>query len=382
MALSARRRPGFTLVELLVVITIIGMLVALLLPAVQAVRGRARQTQCMNNVKNIALAMISHESSKQQFPGFTQLVKRGTNEYAAVAYSTSDRKFVVGTDTAQNAASMSWAAVLMPRLERGDIWDSIVAPPDKTVPVPMPKMEVLECPADTDVTSQPDTPGLSYSVNTGGWDPHESDGDLEVSNTKGDTVDNGLFFDLAGYDRLNTKGPTTRLGSIKDGAGTTIMLAENTHKTYLTSSNTPVFSWLFGSSKSPVAGGANLKIGAEQQLGVVWVVPSSGEAPPPAEQERIGYDTLQAGEFDPSTPRFARPASTHGSGANIAFCDGHTHFLADTIEYKVYVQLMTPNGRKCEDPASHRGTNTSALSAADPIKIYRNAPPLAERDFE
>jgi prepilin-type N-terminal cleavage/methylation domain-containing protein/prepilin-type processing-associated H-X9-DG protein len=62
------RRPAFTLVELLVVIAIIGVLVALLLPAIQAAREAARRRQCTNNVKQMALGFMNHESSMQHFP--------------------------------------------------------------------------------------------------------------------------------------------------------------------------------------------------------------------------------------------------------------------------------------------------------------------------
>ncbi len=64
----ARRTVGFTLVELLVVIAIIGILVALLLPAIQAAREAARRTQCVNNVKQMALAAANYESTHGVFP--------------------------------------------------------------------------------------------------------------------------------------------------------------------------------------------------------------------------------------------------------------------------------------------------------------------------
>ena len=376
MAQSSRRRPGFTLVELLVVIAIIGMLVALLLPAVQAVRARARQTQCLNNIKNLALAAINYESAKGQMPGLTQLVKQGTNDYASAVYDAGSRKWAIQKVTAttkpqlDNVAGMSWAAMLLPRLERNDIWDSIVQP--QTAKVPMPQMEVFVCPADSDVLSQPDIQGLTYSANCGAWDWDSSDNFL--SGAKGDTADNGVFFDLAAYDRLtNVKGPTSRMGAMKDGAGTTLMLAENIHKSYTTSANVPWFSWLSGTHGRPAV---------EQQLGFVWIVPPSGTTAPSPNvtnsidsQERISGDTAALGYFDSGFPRFARPASSHGGGANVAFCDGHSQYLRDDIDYKVYQALMTPNGRKCIDPPRTANLNQ------DPMLSFRTGPPLTEKDY-
>ena len=79
MSITFRKSSGFTLVELLVVIAIIGVLVALLLPAVQAAREAARRSQCINNSKNIALAAINNHDVNKHFP-----VDEDYSEYGGV----------------------------------------------------------------------------------------------------------------------------------------------------------------------------------------------------------------------------------------------------------------------------------------------------------
>jgi prepilin-type N-terminal cleavage/methylation domain-containing protein/prepilin-type processing-associated H-X9-DG protein len=378
MATSSRRqtRLGFTLVELLVVIAIIGMLVALLLPAVNAARKAGRQAQCLNTIKNLSLAMVAYDSSRGQLPGFSQLIKRDPTNYANLDYDSSLRKVTVittPTSQLQNVKGFSWLAVLLPRLERADLWDAIVNPPDKAIPVPLPVIgDIAVCPEDSDVKSQPDVPALSYSVNTGAWDRDNSKNFLFPTTSKpnqGDTADNGIFFSYADYDRAGVSGPKMRISAIKDGAGTTIMMAENIHKSYesTTSNGSPAFGWMSGN---------------EQQLGVVWVVPTNGtSAPQPGntinDQERLNGNDSQLVTFDPTIPRFARPASGHSGGFNVAFCDGHSKFQRDDIDYTVYQQLMTPNGRKCVDP-----TNTTNFNSGTPIYGFRTLAPLAEKDFE
>lgn len=382
MATTRRRHAAFTLVELLVVITIIGMLVALLLPAVQGARERGRQLTCLNNVKNISLAAISYDSSKGQLPGYTQLIKVAPTWYATINYDSTTRKFTgkpvevpnpAAPGALDNVAGFSWATMLLSRLERNDIWDQIVQPNLATagnystaVPTQIPPVEVFVCPSDRDVTSQPELPGLTYSMNTGGWDPRGSNGQLTLSPTVGDKVENGIAFDLAQYDRQKVTGPKSRMSAINDGAGTTLMFAENSHKLYdsTVSTGEPAFGWLKGN---------------EQQLGFVWVVPTTGTAPVPGnavtDQEALNRDSVGAGNYIANAPRFARPASPHSGGMNVAFCDGHGMFLRDDIDYVVYQQLVTPNGRKSVNPAN-KGDNGAAMTA------FRNAPPLAEKDYQ
>jgi prepilin-type N-terminal cleavage/methylation domain-containing protein/prepilin-type processing-associated H-X9-DG protein len=361
MSTSSRRRLAFTLVELLVVITIIGMLVALLLPAVNAVRERAKQTQCTNNLKQHSLAMIAYATDKGNFPGYSQYVQRGRNVWVAGEVGSGGQVRVRSINDKANAWQVSWAAMLLPRIDRQDIWDQIVDNSLDPGPEIRP-VDVFVCPSDSDVKARIGLAGLSYSTNTGGWDPRNRRGDLVISSNTGDTLDNGVFFDRE--SKLQSS-----LSSIHDGSSTTIMLTENIHKDYenssvpLASPKAP-FTWLAGT---------------EQQLGVVWV---PNVAPDFDEQERINGVTSDATgklpPFVPNTPRFARPASGHGDGVNAAFCDGHTGYIKKDIDYIVYQQLLTAKGSKCVDPADH----ANGLNQGEAIYEFQHAQPLSEQDFE
>lgn len=100
------QRIGFTLVELLVVIAIIGILVALLLPAIQAARAAARRTQCQNNLHNIGVALHSFHSANKMFP-----------------YGANDGDCEAGTPPRE---LLSWRIKLLPYIERQPLFDALL----------------------------------------------------------------------------------------------------------------------------------------------------------------------------------------------------------------------------------------------------------------
>jgi prepilin-type N-terminal cleavage/methylation domain-containing protein len=191
-----RKATGFTLVELLVVITIISMLMALLLPAVQSARESARRATCMNNQKQLSLAMIQYEGANRNFPGYLNTIT---------------------TDAAATTRPASWLVPLFPYIERADLYrqwrDSTLAPAT-------PFMRLLICPSDPpDTTGPSTTPPLAYVVNCGLPD---SSG-IEPGTTKQSTA---VFHNIS-----TAVSPRITMSldyiSQHDGSSTTLMLSEN-----------------------------------------------------------------------------------------------------------------------------------------------------------
>ncbi|TWU00287.1 hypothetical protein Pla108_12360 [Botrimarina colliarenosi] len=104
------RRSAFTLVELLVVIAIIGLLVAMLLPAVQAAREAARRSQCVNNLRQLGLAVQNYESARRQLPPGYVIDEASPNRDA---------------ETGDGPPGWGWAAHLLPQLEETALADQI-----------------------------------------------------------------------------------------------------------------------------------------------------------------------------------------------------------------------------------------------------------------
>jgi prepilin-type N-terminal cleavage/methylation domain-containing protein/prepilin-type processing-associated H-X9-DG protein len=112
--MRAKKLRGFTLVELLVVIAIIGILVALLLPAIQAAREAARRNQCVNNLKQQGLALLMHHDSKKLFP-------QGRNGKSPGPAVTNPPAGQLPTPL-----PVSWAFQILPYMEQNAIFDSLV----------------------------------------------------------------------------------------------------------------------------------------------------------------------------------------------------------------------------------------------------------------
>lgn len=317
-------RRGFTLVELLVVIAIIGVLVGLLLPAVQSARETARKTTCNNNQRNIALAMVdaSLAGGNSAFPGWAD-------------------ETMVQSGTRRTSLAIPWSAKLLPRVENQTLWEQI-ATDNNGSGFPWnepPKLEIFACPSDA--VTNPKLGLLSYVVNAGLPDPLTPD--VLTGATQSDLKPNGVCHDL----RTGRKGVKVKPGAdIKDGQSTTLLISENVHRDETT--------WLSPVQATQLGGTTDMSMNPEQRFGFMWVW-DSGTAPgKPANNllQPFNRDMDNAAEYSTKAlgSRYARPASEHPDVFVVAFCDGTTRDVRQDIEYRVYQQLMTPNGLKAEIP--------------------------------
>jgi prepilin-type processing-associated H-X9-DG protein len=275
------------LVELLVVVTIISMLAALLLPAVMSARGRARIAQCVNNQKELGLAILHFESAKGRLPGYRNTVVDKT---------------VVGTPV---STAVSWVPVLLPYLGRSDLWEdttqgwrsfasgAAVAPP---------KISGLICPDDSSTTANTQ---VTYVVNSASNRPVDPPGTIA-----------GLFRDCY-------YGPSTT-PSNQPAAGSIVRLTDvhTPSRTILLSENEVVRNWSLSATDGNVAASA-LTPAAFGFTG--WDYATGSTTPIITITNGLGQNTTV-------TP----PSSIHAGIVNVTFCDGHVESLSDDAQCGTY----------------------------------------------
>jgi prepilin-type N-terminal cleavage/methylation domain-containing protein len=364
-----RRIAGFTLVELLVVIAIIGMLMALLLPAVQSARETARRAVCLNNEKQLVTAMQNYDASKGEVPGYVNAIAKG-------AASASDLHGRMAT----------WVIMLFPYMDRTPEWAQWSDPSVSNINLPTPYMELLVCPSNPPATR--DAPWLAYAVNCGrqdssltgsvGSSPPQSP--TTAVGQQAEKFSNGVFFNRFNDPKLaddwyHVTGTTPQrftqfsmsIGKIPDGSSNTLMLSENTAAYRYTDNENKQGPTRFTNGD---ALHQYLKpVHAECTTGMVWdkTAMTSPTAPPTSPAQKInGTDKTyeprgklsgQLGVSPSPFPDFttaqayyyARPSSFHPGGVNASFCGGEILFLREDIDYNVYKQLMTSDGKHSDD---------------------------------
>jgi prepilin-type N-terminal cleavage/methylation domain-containing protein/prepilin-type processing-associated H-X9-DG protein len=316
--MARNTRQGFTVVELLVVIAIIGVLMALLLPAVNMAREAARRMSCTNNLRQFGVAKASYETAKQILP--------------SVRYFHSAAK---PNNASSTTHALTWVHAFATELGRPELTSLIEtnasSPPAAGLGrVGGGAMKVMICPSDNSDT-QMDYKS-SYAANGGRFN-------IENGSNPIDHFANGSL--------ANTlKGSMDTFGIVKgsssdiaggDGASNTIQFAENVD----------VVDWADATQ--------------EHYSSILWF-------PSPTVALNKGYDPRSKGTSSPlyggmGAEAYARPSSQHPGGFNVCFADGSVKFIAESVDYTVYARLMTSNGRKAKQPGSTAAGDTPAWQA-------------------
>ena len=321
-----RTRNGFTLVELLVVIAIIGVLVALLLPAVQAAREAARRGQCSNHLKQFALAALNYESTHKRLPA----ARKGCdgNYYPIPACQQNPpAAAAAGYEQRENGASVF--VMLLPYLEQQALYDQFdigvkVIWDDKgsskkwyddpvLLQAVATRPDVMVCPSDSDLQPYSDythDKPVSQAA-TGSYAGVAGDvGPPDGTDTLGRVDPRGKLFTL----KDNNTGVfyyarQHKISQITDGASNTLFFGE-TISGHLTTNNN---IWTNGnrgnSSMRTTATPLNTPIG----LGAHTVTPGS----------HGGFNSM------------------HPAGANFAYGDGSVTYVTDDIDHVAYRAMST-----------------------------------------
>lgn len=291
--LSKNRGYGFTLVELLVVIAIIGMLVALLLPAVQQAREAARRSSCINNMKQIGLAIANYELSKGVYPS-----------------SNTDDLFV--WDDGGALPNHSWASLILPYFEEAGLNDlidysvSAMAPQNRAAAGRV--LPIYRCPSyiGPALTEDAHYPPAVYAIGN-----YVSVGASDVDHIYAISLKpEGVIFPKSHI----------RAKEVTDGISKTMFIAESREERMRV--------WIDGRTA------ANTALAYDIDNGVLGSVISLNYTP-------YYSDGDVACDYGPS--------SMHAGGAYHLFGDGSVHFLLNSINAATYIGLCTRAGGEVID---------------------------------
>ncbi|HLJ10956.1 MAG TPA: DUF1559 domain-containing protein [Planctomycetaceae bacterium] len=330
--MRSSRRRGFTLIELLVVIAIIGILVSLLLPAVQQAREAARRTQCRNNLKQIGVALHNYHATLQVFPpGY---VDRNGNPN-----STPDN---------DQGPGWGWATFLLPYMEQSPVYDRInfnqgvaVGP---NAPLCLVAMPMFQCPSDglqdpfpvydSNFSTPIATVAHSNYVACNGWE--------ECFNGAGGNPQPGPGADgLAGKFGPAGVGMFWRNSNVTDarvtdGLSNTIAAGER-------SSNHAPSTWT-----GAIPGGR-----CPAWMAALPVSPYSPPPGPPYDNADFGEALVLAHCNATHLPSADFPIfdpdvfySYHSGGAFFLFGDGSVRFISSFVDGPTYQALSTISGRE------------------------------------
>jgi len=351
---------------MLVVISIIAVLAALLLPAVQMAREAARRASCSNNLKNLALAIQQFDQAKNRFPASRTFWSAMPPIYT---------KPSTYTGTAAYASTLTWVHEILPYIEKQEVRTQVEAALKAGNPVWQAlggsgKLNIVLCPSDeTDDTVSQNTAAnggpltysqITYACNTGVIDNTSPNSTPGAAVTGFDWPQNGVFDNrLKGLSDVQKTFTTTLADMVNgDGATNTILLAENGD----------LEEWNYAPTEFHVGfvWDDNYNNGINQTLNKY----PAGLTPPNTKP-----DTL-ANLYNLSSPAplnvlpYARPLSNHPSGFMIALCDGRVRFVSESVSYATFVKLATSNGKKympagkVESPLSQ---NTTLIRTLGPL---------------